>query len=110
MTDLPAVPGELGLSSQAGEPLPVPVGVTPATTIWPGLEALLTMRRDWSPVPARLRGRPSADLPLTAAATALVDDFAEQRRDQEGTGSDKNIHTLTILSYWLGVEKRLPRA
>ncbi|WP_199572435.1 hypothetical protein [Streptomyces murinus] len=108
MTDLPAVPGELGLSSQAGEPLPVPVGVTPATTIAPGQEALLTMRRDWSPVPARLRGRPSADLPLTA--TALVDDFAEQRRDQEGTGSDKNSHTLTILSYWLGVEKRLPRA
>lgn len=62
------------------------------------------MRRDWSPVLARLRGRPSADLPLTEAATALVDDFAEQRRDQEGTGLNKNIRTLTILSYWLGVK------
>ncbi|MEU1010964.1 hypothetical protein [Streptomyces sp. NPDC005890] len=78
--------------------------MTSATTIGPGQEALFTMRRDWSPVLARLRGRPSADLPLTEAATALVDDFAEQRRDQEGTGSNKNIRTLTILSYWLGVE------
>ncbi|MEU9056241.1 hypothetical protein AB0D37_38625 [Streptomyces sp. NPDC048384] len=102
--DLPADPGGPGLSPQAGEPLSVPVDVTPATTIGPGQETLFTMRRDWSPVLARLRGRLLADLPLTEAATALVDDFAEQRRDQEGTGFNKNIRTLTILSYWLGVE------
>ncbi|MET8624680.1 hypothetical protein ABZW30_13140 [Kitasatospora sp. NPDC004669] len=65
---------------QADEPQPVSADVTPATTVCPGQEALFIMRRSWGPVLARLRSRPLGELPLTGAATALVEDFAELRR------------------------------
>ncbi|MEV7941591.1 hypothetical protein AB0O82_36390 [Kitasatospora sp. NPDC088264] len=101
---LPTGPGGPGPQPKAGEHWPVPVDATPATTLCRGQEALFTMRRDWSPVLARLRSRPWGELPLTGAATALVEDFAELRRDQKESGFRKNIRTLTILAYWLGVE------
>lgn len=105
MIDLPAGGGAPNLPLQADdEPLPLPAGMAPATTVCPGQESLFTMRRNWSPVLARLRSRPPGELPLTAAATALVEDFAELRRDQQTSGLRKNIRTLTILGYWLGVE------
>ncbi|WP_216825611.1 hypothetical protein [Streptomyces sp. P3] len=105
--DLPASVGGTALPLQADEPLPLLADVTPATTVGPGQESLFTMRRDWSPVLARLRSRPPGELPLTGAAVALVEDFAELRRDQEASGFRKNIRTLAILGYWLGVENAI---
>ncbi|WP_329028227.1 hypothetical protein [Streptomyces sp. NBC_00690] len=104
LIDLPVGPGGTSLLPQDDGPLLAALDVMQAATICAGQEALFTLRRDWSPVLARLRGRPLADLPLTKAVTALLDDFAEQRRDQEGSGFNKNIRTLTILGYWLGGE------
>ncbi|MEU9349396.1 hypothetical protein AB0D74_50225 [Streptomyces sp. NPDC048278] len=104
LIDLPVGPGGTSPLPQDDDPLPVTLDGMPAATIGAGQEALFTLRRDWTPVLVRLRGRPWADLPLTNAVTALVNDFAEQRRDQQGTGFSKNIRTLTILGYWLGGE------
>ncbi|MFF2752079.1 hypothetical protein ACFVVA_41910 [Kitasatospora sp. NPDC058048] len=101
---LPTGPGGPGPQLPPGDPLPLPVEGTPATTLCRGQESLFTMRRDWSPVLALLRGRPWGELPLPGAAAALVGDFAELRRDQTESGLRKNIRTLTILGYWLGAE------
>ncbi|MFD3622167.1 hypothetical protein ACFWWT_44790 [Streptomyces sp. NPDC058676] len=85
--------GGIALPLQADELLPLLADVTPATTVGPGQASLFTMRRDWSPVLARLRSRPPGELPLTDAAAALVEDFAELRRDQQASGFRKNIRT-----------------
>ncbi|MFB6962005.1 hypothetical protein ACFCYB_34745 [Streptomyces sp. NPDC056309] len=83
---------------------PIPADVPPGATVCSGQEILFTMRRDWLPVLARLRSWPPGELPLTDAAAALVEDFAELRRNQQTSGFRKNIRTLAILGYWLGVE------
>ncbi|WP_344392074.1 hypothetical protein [Streptomyces vastus] len=95
------------LPLHVGEPVPESADMTPAMMVCRGQEALFTMRRDWSPVLARLRSRPPGELPLTGVTAAMVEDFAELRRDQPASGFRKNIRTLTILGYWLGVENAL---
>nr|WP_260616844.1 hypothetical protein [Streptomyces sp. WAC05458] len=104
---------EITLPAGVGGPvLPVPVDAppaadadeTPAGRTARGQEALFTMRRDWSPVLARLRRRPRADLPLTERARLLVEEYLQLRADQQAPDYRKNIHTLTILMYWLGAE------
>ncbi|WP_308191857.1 site-specific integrase [Kitasatospora humi] len=100
--DLPARPDGPNHAPPTGAPVPDPAD-TPASTLGPGQEELFTMRRDWSPVLARLSGLALADVPLSEAATALVEDFAELRRDLTETGLRKNVRTLTFLVYWLGV-------
>ncbi|MDT7839596.1 hypothetical protein [Streptomyces justiciae] len=102
--DLPVGPSEPAAALVRGEPGPDPTDVTPATTTCPGQKPLFAMRRDWSPLLARLRSRPWPDLPLTGAAAALLEDFAEQRRDQRKSGLRKNLRTLAILGYWLGAD------
>jgi hypothetical protein len=77
---------------------------TPAEWTARGQEALFTMRRDWSPVLALLRRRPRADLPLTERARLLVAEYHQLRADQQAPDYRKNIHTLTILMYWLGAQ------
>ena len=74
----------------------------PAWQTCHGQQALFTIRREWTPVLTRLRGKPRAELSLTRAAQRLVDEFAQLRKEQRSPDYDKNIHTLTILVYWLG--------
>nr|WP_258404912.1 hypothetical protein [Streptomyces sp. F8] len=69
-----------------------------------GQEALFGMRRDWSPVLARLRRRSYADLPLTGPARRLTEELDRLRRGQQDPAYRKDIRTLTILAYWLGAE------
>ncbi|WP_405589818.1 hypothetical protein [Streptomyces sp. NBC_01190] len=97
-----------------GPALPVPVGSppaapeqTPAGLTARGQEALFTLRRDWSPLLARLRGRPRAELPLTETARMLVEEYGQMRRDQQTPDYRKNVHTLTIVMYWLGAESAI---
>ncbi|MFF8632459.1 hypothetical protein [Streptomyces werraensis] len=104
---------EITLPAGVGGPvLPVPVDAppaagtdeTPASRTARGQEALFAMRRDWSPVLTRLRRRPRADLPLTERARLVVEEYLQLRADQQAPDYRKNIHTLTILMYWLGAE------
>ncbi|MEU8586509.1 hypothetical protein AB0C59_05795 [Streptomyces sp. NPDC048664] len=69
-----------------------------------GQEPLFEMRRDWSPVMARLRRRSYRDLTLTGAARALTEELDRLRRGQQDPAYRKDIRTLTILVYWLGAE------
>lgn len=69
-----------------------------------GQEPLFTLRRDWSPVLARLRRRPPGEPPLTEAARQLVEEFVQLRRDGQSPDYRKNSRTLTTLVYWLGAE------
>nr|WP_245236022.1 DUF6192 family protein [Streptomyces durhamensis] len=48
------------------------------------------MRRDWSPVLARLRRRPRADLPLTERGRLLVEEYLQLRADQQAPDYRKN--------------------
>ncbi|MGW0821920.1 hypothetical protein [Streptomyces sp. NPDC002845] len=102
--DLPVGADRRTMPLQDDKLPPMPADVPPAATVCPGQEILFTMRRNWLPVLARLRSWPPGELPLTDAAAALVEDFAELRRNQQTSGFRKNIRTLTILGYWLGVE------
>ncbi|MFF1626507.1 hypothetical protein [Streptomyces sp. NPDC058272] len=104
---------EITLPAGVGGPvLPVPVDASPAAVAdeapaeWMvrGQEALFTLRRDWSPVLARLRRRPRAELPLTERARLLVEEYLQLRADQQAPDYRKNIHTLTILMNWHGAE------
>ncbi|MFH9426317.1 hypothetical protein [Streptomyces sp. NPDC017529] len=76
----------------------------PALHVGRGQEPLFRMRRDWSPVLARLRRRTYVDLPLTGPARALTEDLTRLRRDQQDPSHRTDIRTLTILVYWLGAE------
>ncbi|EPH46913.1 hypothetical protein ABT390_33775 [Streptomyces aurantiacus] len=78
----------------------------PALHIGRGQEPLFTVRRDWTPVLARLRNMPSGEPPLSGPARRLVREFARHRPD-ERPEYRKNIRTLTILLYWLGAEAAL---
>ncbi|MFE7958752.1 hypothetical protein [Streptomyces sp. NPDC057413] len=69
-----------------------------------GQEPLFGMRRDWSPVMARLRRRSYRDLPLTSEARALTEELDRLRRGRQDPAYRKDIRTLTILVYWLGAE------
>ncbi|MEV7245165.1 hypothetical protein AB0N92_28540 [Streptomyces sp. NPDC093248] len=69
-----------------------------------GQEPLFGMRRDWSPVMARLRRRSYRDLPLTGEARALAEELDRLRRFRQDPAYRKDIRTLTILVYWLGAE------
>ncbi|MEU0352744.1 hypothetical protein ABZ302_38935 [Streptomyces sp. NPDC006237] len=69
-----------------------------------GQEPLFEMRRDWSPVMARLRRRSYRDLPLTGSARALTEELDRLRRGQQDPAYRKDIRTLTILVYRLGAE------
>ncbi|MFB9483426.1 hypothetical protein ACFFSH_29150 [Streptomyces filamentosus] len=69
-----------------------------------GQEPLFGMRRNWSPVMARLRRRSYRDLPLTSDARALTEELDRLRRGRQDPAYRKDIRTLTILVYWLGAE------
>ncbi len=69
-----------------------------------GQEPLFGMRRDWSPVMARLRRRSYRNLPLTTAARALTEELDRLRRGRQDPAYRKDIRTLTILVYRLGAE------
>ncbi len=90
---------EITLPAGVGGPvLPVPVDAPPAAGAdktpagWTARsqEALFTMRRDWSPVLARLRRRPRADLPLTERGRLLVEEYLQLRADQQAPDYRKN--------------------
>jgi hypothetical protein len=85
------------------EPPPADDGERPALHAHRGQEELFTIRRGWTPVLARLRGTPFKELPRTAAAQRLVQEFSHQR-PQSQTGYTKNIRTLVYLVHWLGAE------
>ncbi|MCK1820302.1 hypothetical protein MTQ10_11895 [Streptomyces sp. XM83C] len=69
-----------------------------------GQKPLFGMRRNWSPVMARLRRRSYRDLPLTSEARALTEELDRLRRGRQDPAYRKDIRTLTILVYWLGAE------
>ncbi|MFF9090959.1 hypothetical protein ACF1BE_32205 [Streptomyces sp. NPDC014991] len=71
-----------------------------------GQEPLFTIRRDWSPVLARLRSMPPGDPPLTETAQRLLEEFTSHRPGQR-PDYRKNTRTLEILLYWLGAETAL---
>ncbi|MFI8235003.1 hypothetical protein ACIGDI_40050 [Streptomyces sp. NPDC085900] len=95
-----------------GPVLPVPVDdppadnpdESPAGLTARGQEALFTLRRDWAPVLDRLRRRPRGELPLTARARLLVEEYSQMRREQQAPDYRKNIRTLTTVMYWLGAD------
>ncbi|MFF4934252.1 site-specific integrase [Streptomyces griseofuscus] len=100
--DLPADPDGPNCPPPGGAPVP-DLAQVPAQALCADQDELFTMRRNWSPVLARLNGLALADVPLSEAASALVEDFAGMRRDLTETGLRKNVRTLTFLVHWLGV-------
>ena len=81
-----------------------PDDATPALLACQGQQALFGIRRDWAPMLARIRGQRRADLPLTAAAQHLVDEFTELRRNRQVPDYRKNLHTLIVTLHWVGID------
>jgi hypothetical protein len=77
---------------------------TPALLACRGQQALFAIRRDWTPLLSLIRGRRRAELPLTGAAQHVVEEFAQLRRNRRSPDYRKNLHTLIVLLYWLGID------
>jgi hypothetical protein len=72
-----------------------------------GQGTLFGIRRDWSPVLARLGRRGPGELPLSEGARRLVEEFDRLILDRQTPDYRKNIRMLTILVHWLGAENAI---